>query len=245
MTKLNGIIAVEKDYKNAAHKKRTEINHLVQKGDLFNGLYRTYQPLDENGENFPPERKHVQYKVQELLKLNEKAHIPLVDVTFQKDEANMHAHADLVVNGQVIFAKVPVTTLLFLEKHLTDYRTLISNLPVLDTAEEWEEDKTDAHLWRAAPNKVHKTKKVQKGLVLHAPTKEHPAQTAIIAEDITVGHWNVEKVSGAIQKKVKEHMLERIDSLLHATKLAREKANDREVAPKPMFGDAIYGFLNS
>ena len=244
MSKLNGVIAVEKDYKNAAHKKGSEIYHLIQKPDLFNGLYRKYQPNDENGENFPEEKKHVQYKVHDLLKINQNAHVPLMNVTFQKDSGNMGASADLTVDGHVVFANVPVTTLLFLEKQLTDHRTLIAASPVLDTAEEWEEDKTDANLWRAVPSKMHKTKKVQKPLVLHGPTKEHPAQTAIINEDVTVGFWNIEKVSGAIPKKVKERKLERINTLLRATKLAREKANDKEAPPTPVFGEAIFAFLN-
>lgn len=241
--KLNGVIAVEKDYKNHAHKIGSEIHLRLKKPDFFNGQYKTYQKKKENDDTFPPDNKHVQYKVPELLNKLKKAYIPLYNITIQKDEANSGASADIVVDNKVIYANVPVTALLFIEKQLKDHRTTVEALPVLDKAEAWTEDKSDPHMWRAAPSQTIKTSKEQEGLVLHGPTEHHPAQTAIITKDRVVGHWNTEKVSGAIQQKVKDRMLDRVDVLLHAVTLARETANDKVVGPDHKLGEAVYAFL--
>lgn len=244
MTKLNGIIAVEKDMKAHAHKIGSEIHNLVQKPALFDGLYRTYRPKTEEGEVYPADRKHVQYKVMNLLKDVESVYIPFIDLTLQKDEANMQATADLIVDGKTIYHKVPVVTLLFLEKQITDHRSLIDKLPTLDIAEEWEEDKQDSHFYRAQLTAVQRTKKVQEGLTLYPHTAEHPAQTTVITRDVLEGYWDVEKVSGAIPRKLKERMRNRADALLRGIKEARERGNDREAGPKPTLGQALYHFLN-
>jgi hypothetical protein len=243
MTKLNQVIAIEKDVKNHAHKIATEAHKLVQKPALFDGLYKTYQKKDEDGDDLPAERKHVQLKVADLLKSVKAAWTHLIDVTVQKDMGNARATANLTVDGQIVFPNVPVTTLLFLEKQVTDHRSLISALPVLDIAEEWEEDKNESNFYRAAPTSTHRSKKVQKPLVLYHATPEHAAQTAIVSDDIVTGFWHTEKVSGAIPKKVKERMLQKADKLLLAIKEAREAANDIEVGEKVKLGHAVYAYL--
>lgn len=241
--KLNQVIAIEKDVKNHAHKINSDVYKMFQKPDLFNGLYKTYQKKDEESEDLPTDRKHVQFKAHDLLESSKKAYVDLLNVTFQKDEANTKAKANLVVDGALICADVPVTTLLALEKMLVDHRALISALPVLDISEEWEEDKNETHFWRAASVATHRTKKVQKGLTLYHATEHHPAQTAIITDDVIVGWWQTEKVSGAIPRKVKERMIARVDILIRYTKQTREEANDTTADTKPKLGEAVYLFL--
>jgi hypothetical protein len=243
MVKLNAVIAIEKDVKNHAHKIGSAAYHLAQKPAVFEGIYKTYRPKEE-GDDLPPERKHAQYKVHALLEEVQEAHAQLIDVTIQKDLANASAKADLVVEGHVIYKGIPVTTLLFLEKQLTDYRSFVSALPVLDIAEEWVEDKNDAHFYRSAIVATHRTKKVQKGLTLYHATEHHPAQTAIITEDIIAGHWETEKVSGAIPKKRKDRMVKRIDLMILAVKTTREEANDTDAGARPKLAHALHSFLN-
>lgn len=243
MAKLNQVIATEKTLKTRAHELGTKIYHLVQKPDLFNGLYKTYVRKNEDGDDLPPEKKHVQFKVRDLLDEVKKAYIHLMDLTIQKDRGNGIAISDLYVDEELIFPNVPVTTLLFLEKQLTDHRSLISALPVLDIADEWEADKNESNFFRAAPTSAYRTKKVQKPLVLLEPTKEHPGSAVVITDDVIVGFWNTEKVSGAIPKKDKDRMLEKVDKLLLAVKEAREKANDTDAGKRPALGAAIYAYL--
>jgi hypothetical protein len=135
-----------------------------------------------------------------------------------------------------------VSFLLFLEKQLTDIRTFVGNLPVLDPAESWSEDKNSG-LYRTEPTSTHRTKKVQKPIVLYPATPEHPAQTQIITEDVIVGFWSQVKQSGAIPRPQKLIILDRVERLLKAVKEAREAANIQEEVKTPDIGAAIFGYL--
>lgn len=58
--KLNQIIAIEKGVKAQTYSALTEIHKAVQKPELFNGFAKTYQKVNEEGEDLPAERKRVQ-----------------------------------------------------------------------------------------------------------------------------------------------------------------------------------------
>ena len=243
MTKLNQVIAIEKGIKARANSELTEIYKKVQKPDLFNGLVKNYQPKEENGETLPSESQKVQEFVSDILRQAARSKSELFDVTAQKDYANMSATADVKIGNQTIIANAPVPFLLFLEKELTDLRTLIGKLPVLDTADDWAKDEA-AGLYKTSVVRRNRTAKVQKPLVLYPATTEHPAQTQIITEDVTVGVWEQVKHSGAIPKPERDALLERAESLLNAVKYAREEANQAD-APPVKVGDAIFGYLFS
>ncbi len=68
MAKLNQIIAVCNGKKSRATKELTEVHKELQKSDLLNGISRTYQPSEENGEQLPPESKNVQVKVTDKIR---------------------------------------------------------------------------------------------------------------------------------------------------------------------------------
>ena len=55
MTKLNQIVAVVNGKKSRAQKQLTEVYKKPQKPGLFEGISRTYQPSDEEGETLPAE----------------------------------------------------------------------------------------------------------------------------------------------------------------------------------------------
>ena len=76
--KLNQIIAVVGGKKTQTEKKMTEIYHKIQKPTLFEGISRTYHPLDEEGEMFPPETKNIQYSVSDSLEEAKKALVELL-----------------------------------------------------------------------------------------------------------------------------------------------------------------------
>lgn len=242
MAKLNQIIAVEKGIKARSYAELTELNKAVQKPDLFNGFIKTYQKKDEDGEDIPSEKKRVQYVATEVLRSVERAIGELMDTTARKDWTNCVASADVVVNGAVIVAGAPVSFLLFLEKQLTDMRTFVDNLPVLDPAESWSKDENSG-LYRTDAINTHRTKKVQKPIVLYPATPEHPAQTQIITEDVIVGFWGQIKQSGAMPKPARQALLERVDVLLRAVKEAREAANIHDEAAAPSVGAAVFGYL--
>lgn len=239
--KLNQVIAVEKGIKQRNNDVGSELIKAVKKPVLFNGFDKKYQPLDESGEKFPPESLKVQMNTKQVLKESNRVLADLLDITATKDFANCVAKSNLVVDGKVLLEGAPATYLLFLEKQLTDMNTLVSELPVLDSAEDWTFDK-NSDLFKTAPIQTGKTKKVQKSLVLLAPTEKHPGQAQLITEDQTVGYWDTVKTSGAIPAPEKAKLLEKIEKLQKAVKFAREEANTTE-APAMKVADKLLGWL--
>src|ERR1700756_4155016 len=119
MTRLNQVIAIEKGVKNQATRVETDLYHALEKRPLFAGLSRKYTPKDdEDGDRLPPEAVSVQIKTGDVLKQLTQSLTRLIDVTSTKDAANTAARADVKVDGTVIAADVPVTTLMFLEKEV-------------------------------------------------------------------------------------------------------------------------------
>jgi hypothetical protein len=241
MSKLNQVIAVEKGVKQKNNDVGSELYKAAQKPALFNGFVKKYKPLNEGGEQFPPESLKVQMTVKQLLKDNSKVLSELLDVTVTKDLANCTAKANVVVDGKTLLEQVPATYLLFMEKQLTDLHTLALSLPVLDSGEDWTLD-ANADLYKTDATLTSKTKKVQKALVLLQPTERHPGNAVQITEDEMVGNWETVKMSGAMPKPEKEKLVDKIEKLQKAVKQAREEANTTE-APIVKVGDKLLDWL--
>ena len=241
MPKLNQIIAVTNGKKSRAAKEFTEVHKELQKNDLLLGISRTYQPAEENGEPLPPESKQVQVKVVDKLRQVREVLTDLFDVVLTQDAANTEARADVVVDGRTVAKDVPVTYLLFLEKQLTDLHTFVEKLPTLDPAEEWSFDR-NKDVYATSPTRTVRTRKVSKPIVLHPATKEHPAQTQLVQEDVTAGHWATVKFSGAIPAKDRNEMLARVTKLSEAVKFAREQANGID-AKNRQIGKAVFDYV--
>jgi hypothetical protein len=241
MTKLNQVLAVEKGTKSRVYAEVTQLNATAQKPALYAGFAKNWNPKTDDGEVFPPESLRVQHNAREQLGTLARVLTELFDVSAARDWANCQAKADVVVDGRVVVAAAPATYLLFLEKQLVDVQTFIGNLPVLDPAEEWRFDEA-TNVYKSELTKTARTKKVQKPIVLYDATKEHPAQTQLITEDVVIGHWDTVKHSGALPPKKKTELLERVEKLLKAVKYAREEANSVE-AEKKLVGAAIFDYL--
>lgn len=241
MAKLNQIVAVEKGTKTRSYADITEAHHALQKPAMLAGIARTYQPKDDEGEKLPGESTKIQASVGVMLSASAAIWGNLFDVTATKDWANCAARADVVVDGAVLAADVPVTYLLFLEKQLIDIHTFVKKLPVLDPSEDWTFDKT-ADAWATKPTQTVRTKKVPRTFVKAEATKEHPAQVEIFHEDVIVGYWNTIKFSGALPASKVREMLERVNKLILAVKYARESANSIE-APAIHIGDDLFKYL--
>lgn len=241
MTRLNQIIAVEKGVKSRSYAELTDAHQAVQKTALLAGISRTYQPKDEDGEQYPPESTRVQVRSEEVLRQAATTLTRLFDVTATKDWANCEARADVRIDGRVLLAGVPATYLLFLEKQLTDLRTFVAKLPVLDAAESWTFDQA-ADCWATEPVQTTKTKKIPRNHVKAEATEKHPAQVEVYYEDVVVGHWRTVKFSGALPARRVKELLERVDKLQQAVKFAREEANNLEVTDQRL-GEAVFGYL--
>ena len=240
-TKLNQIIAIEKGVKSASFQELTDAHHLLQKPSLLAGLSRTYQPKDEEGEQFPPEFTRVQASAETVLKDTARILTKLFDVTAAKDWANCQARADVVVDGRTLAADVPATYLLFLEKQLVDLHTFVRKLPALDPSETWAFDPS-ADAYVTEPVQTAKTKKVPRNHVKAEATEKHPAQVETYMEDVIVGYWKTVKFSGALPAARVKELLDRVEKLQEAVKFAREEANSAEAADRRI-GQGLFGYL--
>lgn len=247
--KLNQVIAIVTGEKSKKQTVFSKIYHLLQKEDLFNGLTRRYEPFEDDatGANrLPDEDKMVQYSVKDVLEKAREVLEPMFNMVATQDAGNTEAKADIVIeidenNSLTIAEKVPVTTLIFLEKQLADIRTFVSTLPVLDPVEEWERD-NNTGLYKSLPKKTIRPKKVMKNHVKAEATDKHPAQVEVYTEDVPIGTWTTVKFSGAVSQTEKDEMLERVNLVDKAIKVAREEANSVEVKKKNT-GGAILEYV--
>jgi hypothetical protein len=241
MTKLNQIIAVEKGVKSKATRDFTDLHRGVLKTPLLQGLSRTYQPKDEEGDQLPPESTLVQVKAEEVIGKVADTLTNLFDVTLTKEKANAVATADVKVGDKTILRDVPVTYLLFLEKQLNDVHTFVSKLPTLDPSQEWTYDPA-AGQYSTAVTQTVRTKKVPKNWVKAEATDKHPAQVEIFHEDVIVGTWSKKEFSGALPATRVNELITRVEALQTAVKFAREEANNTEVT-NAQAGKAVFDYL--
>lgn len=240
-TQQNQILAIEKGIKTRTMAELTEFHKITQKSSLMNGQSRKFHATHEDGEHFPDENQHVQYNYRDVFNQLQKSMVGYINITGTKDWTNCEAKADVKINGDIIIPQVPATHLLFLEKQLKDLETFVLKIAQLDPGEEWSWDASEGY-HRTGTLKQNRTKKVQEGLVLHPPTKEHPAQTQMVTKDVTIGYWHTVKYSGAIERSEKKNILARIEIFSNAVKMAREEANRAE-AKQQHHGKAVMDFV--
>ncbi len=244
MPKLNQINALVTARKGDAEKQVTELYKLIQKEALFAGRERTYRPLDEiNGQKLPAESQRVQQRADDLIRQAREKWTELWNLVGTQDVGNTQARADIVVDGKVLLASVPVTSLLFLDKQVNDLETFISKLPTPDPAEEWTHD-PNTGLLRGKANESMRTSKEPTVIVKYDATKEHPAQTELFTKDVPVGTWTQILYSGCIPTDRKNAILARVRKLQDAIKLAKEQANLLDVERQKV-GDPLLEFVFS
>lgn len=239
--KLAQVLAIEKGIKERVGKTVTEVHQAAQKPSLFSGFVKRYRRINEAGEVYPDQRAKVQMSAEQSLRTVIDSKAELLNVTAQKDYANLEATADIVVDGQVVVVAAPATFILWLEKQIEDIRTFVSKLPVLDEAEDWELDAA-TNTFKSGEVSTHRTQKIAEPIVLYPATDKHPAQTQLITRDVLVGYWDEVKLSGALPVPRKAAILARIEKLYRAVKVAREAANMAE-APRRDVGGALLNSL--
>lgn len=239
--KLNQVLGIEKSAKNKAENALTAAHHAAQKPALFDGFTKKYKPLFEDGEKFPDQNKVIEMRADNMVAEVSAVLADALNLAATKDTGNMTAKADVVVDGVVLAKDVPATFLLSLEKKLVDLRTFCQKLPVLSASESWTFD-ANSLISKSAVTETLKTKKVQKGIVLHPPTDKHPAQTQLITDDMNVGTWEEVKMSAALPLPERQKLVEKADKLLRAVKIAREEANAVSVTMSTV-GSSVMNYL--
>jgi hypothetical protein len=245
--KLGQCVAIDPGVKKKVLDGVTDLHKRSQKGELFSGLTRKYQPINDDpttplGEKKPDEGKRPAEDALSMVTSACALWSQLFDQSATREWGNCEAKADIVVGGKVLIASAPVTYMLFLEKQLDDIRKFVETLPTLDTAEQWARDANGE--WRSQPTQTLSTKKVMKPVVLAPATVEHPAQVKESIEDVTAGTWTAVKISTALQPAFKKALLERVEDLTHAVKSARELANGTDVEARQV-AKAFFEYLTT
>lgn len=225
--KLNQVIAVVKGTKARATKLLTDAHQKWNK-EAISGIAKTYCPKAENGDPLPPESKLIHLNVPARIREVMEQVSTFFDVVMTQEQGNTNAKATVELDGKAFLTDMPVTTLLFLEHQLVDLHTFVSKLPTLPPDREWKFD-TNRDCYATDPIESVRTQKVPKPIVKYHATKEHPAQTELFPEDVTVGTWTTTYMSSAIPTRQRAIMLRRVEELQDAVKRAREAANSLEV----------------
>lgn len=239
--KLHELVAVRKGVKSRTYSQLTEAHNLCQRAEVFTGMEREYNPTDDDGERYPNESKMVQANAAAVIKGARSILSEAWNIEAAQELGNRAAKADIIVDGQTLATDVPATLLIYMEKQLQDLRKFAETIPSLDPAKSWRQD-PNTLLYRTEPVQTRSTKKVQRPIVMYEATKEHPAQTQMITEDVTVGHWSTTYLCGGMPIPQREELIERIDKLRDAVKQARSRANDVEVQ-RPEFAAPVLDYI--
>lgn len=237
MAKLHELLSVEKTRTQAANKLLEETSHKFKKDQYFSGHIKTLKMLVDSPENTAIEdaardEKELPTTVPETLEYLFDFWNKAEDVTFAKNLTNQKANADLLYQGSVLVANVPVDELLGLEVRLETLRRALDQIPTLDASKEWARSSSGRRgEYVAVTDEVtSKTEKTMTPVVLYEATDKHPAQIERVTVDKVVGSFKRRSISGAATSKQKADLIAILDELLVEAKQARQRANSVEAA---------------
>ncbi len=237
--KLHQVIALVAGRKSRAQKLLTEAHHGWNE-TAISGMTRSYTPKDDDGQNLPTENKEIHVRVADKIEEVVGKLTDFYDIVCTQEQSNTIASAAIEVEGCSL-GKLPVPAILFLERQLVDLHAFVKKLPTLPPDREWSWDgNKNCHCTK--PIETLKTNKVPDVLVKYAATKEHPAQTEAYTKDVVVGTYTTVLTSSAVPEQDKAAMLQRVENLQDAAKLARESANSVEASEEKV-GAAILDYV--
>lgn len=216
----------------------------------FNGKEKTLQMLEDTPANKTLEStsrsiQNLVTTVPETLEYLFQEWNKAEDILHQINRTNQDARADLMFNGVVLLAAVPVDTLLGLESRLEGLRKLLVDMPTLESSRTWTLDQNASMrgVYRAdLQDQMVKTEKSKKIIVLYDATDKHPAQVKEADTDLVVGKFVEQKFSGACTPRQKADCLSTLDNLMAEVKSARMRANNTEMS-KERIGKTVTDLL--
>ena len=232
MSKLHELLAVGTNLDNQAKKTVTDLkNTFDKKRHLFEQKLVTFKSNEDGVLPVTEAQSDIQSTVQKEMEWISGILVRAIDVGHQVDMANTLAKADIVTEDDDVIAKdVPATSLLQLEKELKEFHGLLNSIPTLDPAKGFSQDETrEKGIFKARDVNKVRTKKSAKPIVLFPATKEHPAQTQMIAEDIPTGTIQEQEWSALLTPAMKGDLIDRVEVLTRAVKKARARANELEI----------------
>lgn len=244
-SKLHELIAVRSGTNAQATKTTEDLKHTFEKKQHhFTATVQSFTPFGENTVTAVEKKLDLQTTVLSELGWIKTYLAKAIDASNAVNIGNTQAFADVVLeDGTILLQRVAATTLLELEDRVEDLRKLAAVIPTLDPVKGFTPD-ADRGKGVYAARLVEKvrTQKQKKLYVLYAATKEHPAQTQLIDEDVPTGKIEEREWSSMLTPHDKAAMLDRIEMLARAVKSARSRANSTEVAKPEKLGDILVGY---
>jgi hypothetical protein len=239
MTTLGQIVGIHKGTRHSVQSQFDAAYHTLQKGDLFTGFDKIHTPLEGNLQQ-PADGRRVQANAHEILTGLEPL---LMDLTLTKDVADTEATADVVVDGSVLLADVPVSHLLWLEKQAAHLLAVFQAIPVQSAAENWATaNNLPVGQYRTDTVETESTRKNHEWITVVPNSPEHAAQIRENVQDVVSGHWRTVKYTAALPVAQRTELVARAGKLLDAIKMAVTEANHQTVTDEHE-GAAIFGFL--
>lgn len=237
MAKLHEVLAAEKTRVAAWNKMLAETLHkLKSPSDYFVGYSRSLSMLEDTPANKAleaqqSEERKVTTTVAETLRYALNVFANAEDLQYQKNATNRVASADVLWNGEVLLANMPVDELLGLEARLVKVKELFETMPTMAGSKNWRPDPDQGvGVYRVVQPEVNtKTEKVMVPVVLAPATDKHPAQVKESTRDVVVGSVTTVVRSGCCTTNQKANALALIDRLMVEVKQARMRANQTEV----------------
>jgi hypothetical protein len=230
---LHEVLAVLEQRRGAANKILEETRGvLANKHDHFDGMLKTYEPIEEDGAELPPESVPLTTTVGEKL-----AHLAQVlgqawDVEYQVEATNQQATADVAVDGTPLLANVPATYLVQMDKRLAALRRVYDAIPTLDPKAEWiQADDKGKGVYQSSEEVRNRTEKKPIHKVVWAPEPSDEKRQPVIDkwnEDRVIGRYVTRRWSGMLTVEQKYELLSRLDALQRAVKQAVARANKAE-----------------
>jgi len=248
MKELHELLACLDDIKKTSNAIQIETYHTFNsKQEHFDGMIKTYSAYDENSKDLiEPVYKKVVETVSDKIKYTAKSIARTIDAELSLDETNCSgvASAELTCGG-ISFGTFSASSLLDLDKQLTKIKEMYRAIPTLDNTKTWAKDDTIGINILTTPEEVkYRAVKELRTVVKYPATKEHPAQVELVNDNVQVGVMMTTYKSGRISSSAKSMLLEKIDDLIVAVKVARSKANKAPIANITV-GKKIFDFINS
>src|SRR5712664_4245205 len=186
---LGQVVAVERKARQKDNDTGKELKKRVQVPNLVTGRTKTFKPKNDE---LPPEHygrdeyQLVALTARDALDEAARYSAEALDLVATKDATNQIAVADLTVNGQAVLPDVSISHLLFLEDYLTEWRTFLAVLPVLDPSRKWSEDEGQRGLYKSAVEITDRTIPDKVPVVLYPHTEKHAAQVQLVDKPVFV-----------------------------------------------------------
>ena len=243
--RLHSIIAVEKDVKAKNQSVFQETLKIFNRPESFEGFTKVYTPKEEDGTEFPTERKELVTTVHERLNYTFKNFANLLDLLGKKESSNTMAKADLIVDGETLAKDVPATLLLDLEKHFKEVLNILQRIPTLPSDVAWEVDpnaEKKGVVRTKYPVETLRNVKIRDFRTVAEATKEHKAQIAEVEKTVVEGTWKHTHWSGMISSAEKSRYINNVELLIRGAKKARMRANNQEVSASRL-GKQVHDFM--